>query len=201
MRIAIILLALAALPAFAGEDTRAFVQRALTQMNNPRPQGNASLYETYLDPDCLYVQENDTISTKAQMIAGEGPAPKDISVHIDVEILNFHEDGDTAIAVARDHETESFFGQTLHATYLYTTTWRHRADGWKLLLEQVLAEPIDPPSIALPAAALPVYAGTYKLKDSDMTYVVALTDSGLTGNRPGRSPAALQAEASDVFFI
>ena len=119
MRIATTLAAIAALsatPAFAADDTQAFIQKALTEMNNALPGGNVAIYDKYLDPNCFYVQENDTISTKADMLKDAGSSlPKGITAHIDVEILNFSRDGDIAVAVARDHETENYFGQVLHA--------------------------------------------------------------------------------------
>lgn len=197
-----VLAAAAVTPALAADDAQEIIHGALTEMNNNPPDGNAvPIYEKWLDPNCFYVQENDTISTKADMVKDAAtPPPKGISSHIDVDILNFHQDGDIAIAVARDHETENYFGQVLHAEYLYTTTWRHRPDGWKMLAEQVLAEPVDPPSITLPAEKLADYAGSYKLKDSDVIYTVALKDGALTGARGERS-ATLNAEAADMFFV
>jgi ketosteroid isomerase-like protein len=202
MRLSLLLFVpLLATPALAADNTQAVIKSQLQALSDALPSGDTRPWEKYLDAGCLYVQEDDTISTKAEMLKQVTPMPKGMGGHIEVEIVNFHRDGDVAVAVARDHETENYFGQVLHAEYLYTSTWRKRADGWKLIAEQVLAEPIDPPAITLPAAKLADYAGSYKLKDSDVVYNVVVTDGKLTGARPTRPPATLSAEVADVFFV
>jgi hypothetical protein len=138
-----------------------------------------------LDPDCLYVEEDDTVKSKADMVKETVPLPKGISGTINVELLRFHQDGDIAVAVHRDHETENYFGQILHADYLSTTTWRREGAGWKLIAGQVLAEPVDPPAVRLTRAQLAQYANA----------------DALRGGRSGKPPALLQAELADVFFI
>jgi ketosteroid isomerase-like protein len=195
------LLALAATPALAADNTQALIQHQTQELMDALPPGNAAVWEKYLDPDCVYVEEDDTIKSKAGMVKEVEPMPKGLGGNIVVEVLRFHREGDIAVMVTRDHETENYFGQTIHAEYLTTSTWRKRKDGWKLIAAQVLAEPIDPPAITLPPAKLADYAGSYKLRDSDVIYTVALTDGKLTGNRVGRPPTVLNAEASGVFFL
>jgi len=119
---------------------------------------------------------------------------------IQIGLLAYHEDGDVAIALFRQNETEHYFGQTIHANYLTSTTWKKRADGWKLLAAQVLAEKTDPPAIILPKAQLEQYAGTYKLEDSETTYTLTVSDSALDAARSGHKPTIWNAEACDVFF-
>ena len=45
------------------------------------------------------------------------------------------------------------------------------------------------------------FAGTYKLKDSEPAYTIALRDGKLMGGRPGKVPAQWYAETRDVFFV
>jgi hypothetical protein len=79
--------------------------------------------------------------------------------------------------------------------------WKKRADGWKQIEGQVLAEKTDPPAIMLAVKQLAQYAGTYKLKDSEAVYSLAVVDGKLVGTRDKRKPATWNAEASDVFFL
>jgi hypothetical protein len=65
----------------------------------------------------------------------------------------------------------------------------------------VLAERADPPAISLPAANLQKFAGTYKLRDSEPTFALTVTDGKLMGARSGRPAAEWKAETRDVFFI
>jgi len=105
------------------------------------------------------------------------------------------------VALFRQHEIERYYGQTIHASYLLSTVWKKRADGWRQIEGQVLAEKTDPPSIALPASDLQKFAGTYKLKDSEPTYTITLTDGKLMGGRAGKAPSEWDAETREVFFI
>jgi hypothetical protein len=190
-------------PAFAArtDDARPVVTRGLQDLMNATSSGNAAVWDRLLDPSCLYVEEDDSVKSKADMLKETVPLPKGISGTITVELLRFHQDGDVATAVSRDHETENYFGQILHAKYLSISTWRKKPDGWKLVAAQVLAEPIDPPAVPLPPAVLAGYAGTYRLKDSGMTYVVAAKGPQITGGRSGKPRAILNAEVKHVFFI
>jgi hypothetical protein len=65
----------------------------------------------------------------------------------------------------------------------------------------VLAEKTDPPAISLRKAQLEQFAGTYKLKDSDATYTLIVSDGALRATRSGHKPTIWNAEACDVFFI
>ena len=205
MRHVFAVLAIAAITSAASaaqqQDARPTIVRQLQMLMDATSNGDAGVWERMLDPDCLYVEEDDTVKSKADMVKETVPLPKGISGTINVELLRFHQDGDIAVAVHRDHETENYFGQILHADYLSTTTWRREGAGWKLIAGQVLAEPVDPPAVRLTRAQLAQYAGAYRLRDSMASYTVTANSDALRGGRSGKPPALLQAELTDVFFI
>jgi ketosteroid isomerase-like protein len=194
-------LALTALvtPALAGDRT--LIARYEQQMSDAVGAGNVAVWDKYLDPQVIYAEEDDNFKGKADMLKEIRPLPKGLSGEIEVELLSYSEDGDTAVALFRQHETEHYYGQTIHASYLTNTVWKKRADGWKQIQGQVIAERTDPPSIALSASDLEKFAGTYKLRNSEPTYVLALTDGKLMGSRNGKTPSQWKAETRDVFFI
>jgi hypothetical protein len=99
-----------------------------------------------------------------------------------------------------DEEYEDYFGHAIHAQYLNTATWRLGPDGWKLIGTQVLATLIDPPSIALPAAQLDEYVGTYQLTEA-IGYTIRRDGDRLIGERTGRPAQELRVEARDVMFV
>jgi hypothetical protein len=162
--------------------------------------GDVAVWDEYLDADVIYAEEDDTYKEKVDARKEIIPLPKGLSGTIHIVLLSYHEDGNVAVGLFRQQETEHYFGQTIYANYLTSTTWIKRANGWRLLAEQVLAEKTDPPSINLPRAHLGQYAGTYKLKDSDATYTLSVLDGKLAATRSGHKPTIWNAEASDVFF-
>jgi len=196
--IAAILIALS-VPASA--DDRAKITQYEQQLSDAITSGTPATWDKYLDPDVIYAEEDGTYKGKEGMVKEIRPLPQDLDGEIKVELLSFHEEGDTAVALFRQHEIEHYYGQTIRASYLLSTVWKMRADGWRQIEGQVLAEKTDPPSIALPVRDLQTFVGTYKLKDSEPTYTITLTNGTLMGGRTGRAPSEWHAETRDVFFI
>lgn len=194
-----VLLILAVSPALA--DDRALITAHMQQLSDAIAVGNVAVWDRYVDASAIYAEEDDSYKGKADMLKEIVPLPKGLSGEIKIDLLSYHEDRDVAVALFRQNETEHYFGQTVFAKYLTNTTWKKRADGWKLIAGQVLAEKTDPPSIALPASELAQYVGTYRLKDSEPTFTLALENGKLIGTRTGRKSATWSAEAADVFFI
>ena len=190
--------ALFATSAFA--DDRALITHQRQEMSDALTGGDAAVWDEYIDPGFIFAEEDGSYKGKAEALKEVRPLPKGLGGSIHVELLSYHEEGDVAVALFRQVETENYFAQTIHANYLTLTTWRKRADGWKEIAEQALAEKTDPPAIALPAGQLAQYAGTYRLKGSEATYTVTVANGKLAATRNGRKPVVWNAEASDVFF-
>lgn len=186
-------------PALAND--RALITQYEQQLCDAIAAGNVAVWGKFIDANVVYAEEDDTYKGKADLLKEIRPLPKGLGGKIEAELLSYHEDGGIAVALFRQHETEFYYGQTIHASYLTNTVWRKSADGWKQIEGQVLAEKTDPPAIALPAGTLQKFTGIYKLKNSDPTYTLTLTDGKLMGSRNGKPPAQWKAETRDVFFI
>jgi ketosteroid isomerase-like protein len=202
MRFTILALAVGttlATPALA--DDRAKITQAQQEMSDAIVPGYVAVWDKYLDPAVIIAEEDGSFKGKADMLKEISPMPKGLSGNIKIELLSYSEDGDTAVALFREHETEQYYGQTIHASYLSNTTWKRRPDSWKLIEVQLIAERTDPPAVTLPTATLQKFAGTYRLKDSEPTYTLAVVDGKLMGNRAGRKASEWKAETRDVFFI
>jgi ketosteroid isomerase-like protein len=201
MRVTIAMTILAALATPALADHRALLTDYEQQLCDAITNGAPAVWEKYLDPQVVFAEEDDSYKGKDAMIKEVRPLPKGLGGEIKVELLSYAEDGDTAVALFRQHEIERYYEQTIHASYLTNTVWKKRADGWKQIEGQVLAEKTDPPSITLSSGDLRKFAGTYRLENSEPTYTLALTDGKLMGARTGKAPSQWTAETRDVFFI
>lgn len=190
---------LLASPALAVD--RALIAHQEQEMADAVAVGDAAVWDKYLDASVIYAEEDDSYKGKADMLNEIRPLPKGLGGEIKIFLLSYNEDGDTAVALFRQVETEHYYGQTIHANYLTNTVWKKRPTGWKQIEGQVLAERIDPPSIMLSTAALQKLAGAYKLKDSEPTYTLAVTDGKLMGTCNGRPASEWKAETRDMFFI
>jgi hypothetical protein len=201
VRAIVLLIALAVLAAPAIADDRSVITGHMQDMADALVAGDRAVWDKYLDASVIYAEEDDSYKGKAETLEELKPLPKGLGGTIKIELLSYHEEGDVAVGLFRQNETEHYFGQTIYAKYLTNTTWRKRADGWKMIAGQVLAERTDPAGIKLPASQLAQYVGTYRLKNSEPSFTLTLADGQLMGTRNGRKPAQWNAEAPDVFFI
>ena len=183
-------------PAGAEAVLRAQTQELLDAIT----AGNPAVWDRYVDPRILYVSEAGEVESKAQLLDELKPLPPGISGKIAIGRFEVHQHGDTAVVLHVDEEDEDYFGHPIHAQYMTTATWRLGPDGWKLIATQVLATLLDPPAIALPAAQLDEYAGTYQLTEAIRTTIRRDGDR-LIGERTGRPAQELRVEARDVLFV
>src|ERR1700760_4969831 len=115
-----------AAPVFA--DDRALITQIEQEMSDAITNGTPAVWVKYLDPDVIYAEEDDTYKGKDKMVEEVRPLPKGLGGEIKVELLSYHEDGDTAVALFRQHEIERYYGQSIHASYLLNSVWKKRAD-------------------------------------------------------------------------
>jgi ketosteroid isomerase-like protein len=185
----------------ASPDDRRIITGQMQELSDAIATGDVAVWDKYLDPSVIYAEEDDTFKGKADALKEITPLPNGLSGTIRIALLSYHEEEGVAIALFRQIETEHYFGQTIYANYLTSTTWKKRADGWKLLAAQVLAEKADPPSVTLTSNQLSEYVGTYTLLRSRATYTLAVSNGMLIATRNGRTPTVWNAEACDVFFV
>ncbi len=191
----------AALPAWArAEDLRDALKRQTQELADAVGTGTAAVWEKYLDPGVLFIDESGTVATKKEMVEQLRPLPEGVSGSITVTDFVVADHGDVAATTYVEDEHETFHGHALHCQYRATDTWKKTADGWRLISSQVLALRTDPPAISLPAAALQGYCGKYALTPA-IAYEIRLKDGALEGQQTGRKPEQLLVEAPDVLFV
>ena len=192
-------LALVAAP-LAAEDAREVLKRQTQELVDAIASGSIAVWDKYLDPAVLYVDESGQVSTKKEMLEGLKPLPDGVSGAIAVTDFRVALHGDVAAATYVNDERETYHGHELHCQYRTTDTWTKTPDGWRLIASQALAMRTDPPAIALPAAALDAYCGRYDLA-SAISYEIRRNGDALEGQQTGRKAEALRVEAPDVLFV
>lgn len=193
-------LACATGPARAPGDTAAVLRAQTQALLDAVAAGDTKVWDRYLDPGVVYLSEAGEVQTKAQLLDELKPLPAGITGKIELGRFEVKQFGDTAVVIHVDEEFENYFGHEIHAQYMNTATWRLGGDGWKLIAQQVLASLLDPPAIALPAAQLDEYTGSYQLTDA-IAYAIRRDGDHLVGERTGRPAQPLRVEARDVLFV
>ena len=148
--------------------------------------GDRKVWDEALAPDAVYVDENGVIMSRAEYLKQLDPLPPGASGTLRVASYAAHISGDLAAVIHTDDEEENYHGQTLHAQYLMTETWRRDAGAWKLYMVHAWAVLKDPPAIELPDTTLAEYAGRYSGGD-DLVNVITVGWKTVTGGKAGET--------------
>ena len=161
--------------------------------------GDVAVWDHWLDPAVLQVDENDTVRGKAEILKEIQPLPKGLVGHLQVTEFRMALAGDVAVATHEDDESLDYFGQMLRSRFRMTDTWHRTAAGWRLLGSQVLAVHQDPPAATLDAATLCAYAGRYVLTP-EISVTARCEGAVLVFERAGRANRTFLPELKDQFF-
>jgi hypothetical protein len=191
--------ALSAAVASCSTDTDALraMDQALLDATAP---GDPAVWDKTLTSDAVYVDENGAIMTRADLMKRLVPLPANISGQIEITDFAARFDGDTALVIRTDDESEIWHGIPMRATYITTETWLCRANQWQLAMIHAYVEAKDPPAIALPSAELDEYVGRYTAADLSLT--IRRDGAQLVQQRAdAKSAHTLFVELRDVLFI
>jgi hypothetical protein len=183
-----------------GKDPASILKMQTQALLDAVAAGDVRVWDRYLDASVIYLAEDGTRKTKADLLKEIQPLPRGVSGSISIGTFNTRLHGNVAITTHDDHERENYYGHALTAEYRATDTWLQTPAGWKLVASQVHAVLVDPPAIRLDAARLDEYVGVYRLTP-EITYSIRRTGAALSGERTGRPAQMLNTEAADVFFV
>lgn len=179
--------------------TEQLLRNATQQLLDAIAPGDVAVWDRWLDPAVLQVDENDTVRGKAEILKELQPLPKGLVGHLKVAEFRMALAGDVAVVTHEDDESLDYFGQMLRSRFRMTDTWHRTAAGWRLLGSQVLAVHQDPPAATLDAATLCAYAGRYVLTP-EISVTARCDGDGLVFERAGRPNRTFLPELKDQFF-
>ena len=175
------------------------LREATQQMLDAIAPGDVAVWDRWLDPAVLQVDENDTVRGKAEILKELQPLPKGLVGRLKVAEFRMALAGDVAVVTHEDDESLDYFGQMLRSRFRMTDTWHRTPSGWRLLGSQVLAVHQDPPAATLDAATLCAYSGRYVLTP-DISVTAHCDGAGLVFERAGRPNRTFLPELKDQFF-
>ena len=126
--------------------------------------GNVEVWRDTTAPDGLFIDEEDNITTTAELLAQLKPLPAGMSGHINLANPRIIRSGDTVVVTADLKETELVYGQELHTTFRETDVWRPYGKDWRIFASQTSVLPSEAKAIGK-AAPLKDFVGAYKLAE------------------------------------
>lgn len=181
-------------------DLGAELRGQTQQLMDALAAGDRSPWQRFIAEDVVFLTEDGTRKSKADLVAEVRAFPPEIWGRIRVTDYVVVRNDRVAVATYVADEEEGYYGQVLHARYRSTDTWLLADGGWKMIASQVLALRDDPPAMDLAPAALDAYVGRYALTPA-VTYTIARDGSTLRGQRTGRGEDVLRVEVADVLFV
>lgn len=183
-----------------GSELNALLQRQTQQLLDALAAGDRAPWQRYVADNVVFLTEDGTRKSKADLIAEVRAFPPELWGRIRVTNFDVVRHDRVAIATYIADEDEGYYGQVIHARYRSTDTWLLTSGAWQMIASQVLALRDDPPSIELPASALEAYVGRYALTPA-VSYTITREGASLRGQRTGRKEETLKVEVPDVLFV
>lgn len=200
MRISVValpmLLASVAVTAQA-DDVAALIQKQSQEFSDASASGDAAIIGKYLDDRVIFMNETGAIGNRKDILDGTTPSPAGVSNKLVQTDFKVEVHDNVAVTSFIDNSTQNVYGQTIRAKYQSTEVWMKESDGWKMISSQTMTVPEDPKTVALPAATLDEYVGTYEAT-SALKFQIARDGDGLTGSINGGKSFPVKAELRDV---
>ncbi|HWY40674.1 MAG TPA: DUF4440 domain-containing protein [Chthoniobacterales bacterium] len=190
-------------PAIAAESpiTETELVRRTQELYDSIVSGNQEPWKKYFADDCTFSDEKGRTFDKTKLVADITPLPKGYSGTIKIENVISRIIGGTAVLSYDANESETIFGQELHARYHITDTWLRRNGNWQIISSQAHRYYEDPhaaDSAQLLNYQPSTYVGSYELAPGQ-TRTVTVENGKLFVERNGKKEELLP-ESSDLFF-
>lgn len=185
-------------PAAGTPDIVSQLTRQTQELYDSLIPGNQEPWKKYFADDCIYADEKGRLFDKTQLVNDVTPMPAGYGGSIKLEKVQNRVIGDTAVLSYDINESETIFGQELHARYHTTDTWLRRHDTWQIIASQSHRYYEDPAVGDADPKKFADFAGTYELAPGQVRTVSA-EDGKLFVERKGKKEELLP-EATDIFF-
>jgi len=182
--------------------TRQELLRRTQELYDSLVSGNQMPWKKYFADDCTFSDEKGRTFDKTKLVADITPLPKGYSGAIKIDNVISRIIGDIAVLSYDANETETIFGQELHARYHTIDTWLRRNGEWQIIASQTHRYYEDPavadPTQLLDRRSTSSYIGTYELAPGQ-TRTVTVENGQLFVQRNGKKEELLP-ESSNLFF-
>jgi hypothetical protein len=192
-------LAAYAAPSDASTITEAELVRRTQQLYDALVPGDQTPWKTYYADDAMLYDEKGRALDKKGIVADVEPMPAGYSGTIKVVKPHVVFAPGVAILAYECDETETIFGQELHAQYHSVDTWFYRNGAWQIVASQAMRFYHDPALGAPDERRWSDFTGTYELSAGNRRTVFR-EGNDLFVQRGTGMKTKLLPESGDIFF-
>lgn len=188
-----------ATPPAGATITQAELLRRTQELYDATAVGDPKPWDAYVADDAMVYDEKGRTMDKKALLADAGPLPSGYTLHLAVVHPHIIIAPDVAVVAYECEETETVFGQPLHARYHSVDTWLHRHGHWQIVASQTMRYYADPAVGADGISRLDDFTGTYVLSPGNTRSVVR-EGNRLFVQRGTAAKTRLLPESGDLFF-
>lgn len=188
-----------ATPPEANQITQDELVRRTQELVDAIAVGNQTPWKTHFAEDAIYTDETGKCMDKPALLATIVPLPKGYSGTIRVVKPQSRILEQSAILSYDLDESETVYGQLLHARYHGTDTWLFRNGRWQIIAGQLLRYYEDPAIGKIDTTHLDDFVGTYQIAPGE-TLTVSREGTKLYIKRGDTPKILLEPESPDLFF-
>ena len=190
----------AATAAETDAEVSALLRQKTQEFSDAGQRNDGAAMGALLDDRVVFFNEGGDMATKADIASGT-PTPPSPAVKTVMTVEDWHCEvhGNVAVASFIDDQERTAYGERFHARYRSVETWLKEGGDWRMIGSETIALIDDPRAIALPAAELDQYVGTYRAASGQL-FTFTRAGTALMAATGDGAPVAQGAEARDVFF-
>lgn len=172
--------------------------RRTQQLYDAIPSGNQAPWRSYYAEDTMVYDEKGRAMNKKTLLDDLQPMPAGYSGVIKVVHPHATFAPGVVVLAYECNETETIFGQELHAHYHSVDTWLFREGKWQIAASQTMRYYEDPVVGSTDAARLDDFTGVYELAPGNRRTVMRSGTDIL--QRGTGATTKLLPESGDLFF-
>ena len=169
------------------------------QLYDAIPSGDQAPWRSYYAEDTMVYDEKGRAMNKRALLDDLQPMAAGYSGIIKVTHPRATFAPGVAVLAYDCDETETIFGQELHARYHTVDTWLYREGKWQIAVSQAMRYYEDPAVGSIDAAHLDDFTGVYELAAGNRR-VVMRVGNDIYLQRGTGAKAKLLPESGDLFF-
>ena len=173
--------------------------RRTQQLYDAIPSGDQAPWKSYYAEDAMVYDEKGRAMGKKALLDDLQPMPTGYSGVIKVAHPRTTLAPGVAVLAYDCEETETIFGQELHARYHSVDTWLYREGKWQIAASQTMRYYEDPAAGYTDAAQLDDFTGVYELTAGNRRTVTRLGNEIFVQRGTG-AKTKLLVESGDLFF-
>lgn len=173
--------------------------RRTQELYDSIPSGNRTPWIAYYADDAMVYDEKGRTMDKKALLADLDPMPAGYSGVIKVVHPHTIFAPGVAILAYDCDETETIFGQELHARYHSVDTWLYRNGKWQIAASQTMRYYEDPAIGTTDLARLDDFTGVYELSPGNRR-TVTREGNDIFLQRGTGEKIKLLPESADLFF-